>query len=295
MIPKEIIKKIKKIEIHTNRVVTEQLAGQYHSVFKGKGLNFRDVRKYMPGDDIRDIDWKVSARMREPYIRQYTEERELTVNIIVDISNSGVFGSLDTSKFERMAEIASMFAFSAIKNSDKVGLILFSNKIEKYIPPKKGKKHVLNIISQILTFKPEDKGTSIDNALKFFASVNKKSTVAFLISDFFDESDFDKSLKVVNRLHDIIPIIIRDPLEENLMKMGIVNFQDPETNEVISINTSDKELIKNYNNYIKEENKNLAIKFKKLSIEYINIGMETSYIESIVHFFKKRASKKRRR
>ena len=295
MIPKEIIKKIKKIEIYTNRVVTEQLAGQYQSAFKGKGLNFRDVRKYIPGDDIRDIDWKVTARTREPYIRQYTEERELTVNIVVDISNSGVFGSLDTSKFERMAEIASMFAFSAIKNNDKVGLILFSNKIEKYIPPKKGKKHVLNIISQILTFKPEEKGTSIDNALKFFASVNKKSTVAFLISDFFDETDYDKSLKVVNRLHDIIPVIIRDPLEENLIKMGVVNFLDPETDEIISINTNDKVLIRNYNAYVEAENKNLATKFKKLSIEAININMNTSYIESVVYFFKKRASKKRRR
>jgi uncharacterized protein (DUF58 family) len=295
MIPKEIIKKIKKIEIYTNRVVTEQLAGQYHSIFKGKGLNFRDVRKYMPGDDIRDIDWKVTARMQEPYIREYTEERELTVNIIVDISSSGIFGTINSSKFERMAEIASMFAFSAIKNNDKVGLILFSDKIEKYIPPKKGKKHVLNIISQILTFKPENNKTSIDNALKFFASVNKKSTVAFLISDFFDENDFDKSLKVSNRLHDIIPIIVRDPLEENMIKMGIVNFLDPETNEIISINTNDRILINRYNSYIESENKKLANKFKKLSIEYIKIDMSKSYIESIVYFFKKRASKKRRR
>ncbi len=295
MIPKEIIKKIRKIEIHTNRVVTEQLAGQYHSVFKGKGLNFRDVRKYMPGDDIRDIDWKVTARMQEAYIREYTEERELTVNIIVDISGSGIFGTRDSSKFERMAEIASMFAFSAIKNNDKVGLILFSDKIEKYIPPKKGKKHVLNIISQILTFKPENNKTSIDNALKFFASVNKKSTVAFLISDFFDENDFDKSLKVSNRLHDIIPIIVRDPLEENMIQMGVVNFSDPETNEIISINTNDKSLIRQYNSYIESENKKLANKFKKLSIEYVKIDMSKPYIEPIVYFFKKRASKKRRR
>jgi uncharacterized protein (DUF58 family) len=293
MIPKEIIKKIRKIEIYTNRVVTEQLAGQYHSIFKGKGLNFKDVRKYMPGDDIRDIDWKVSARMREPYIREYNEERELTVNIIVDISNSGVFGSVDSSKFERMAEIASMFAFSAIKNNDKVGLILFSDKIEKYVPPKKGKKHVLNIISQILTFKQENKKTSIDTALQFFASVNKKTTVAFLISDFFDDN-FDKSLKVVNRLHDVIPIIVRDPLEENMIKMGVVNFQDPETNEIISINTSDNTLINRYNAYIELENKNLTTQFKKLSIEYIKIDTSKPYIEPIVYFFKKRASKKRR-
>lgn len=295
MIPKEIIKKIRKIEIYTNRVVTEQLAGQYHSIFKGKGLNFRDVRKYMPGDEIRDIDWKVTARMQEPYIREYTEERELTVNIIVDISNSGIFGTVDSSKFERMAEIASMFAFSAIKNNDKVGLILFSDKIEKYIPPKKGKKHVLNIISQILTFKPENNKTSIDNALKFFASVNKKSTVAFLISDFFDDNDFNKSLKVSNRLHDIIPIIVRDPIEEHMIPMGVVNFLDPETNDIFSINTNDKSLINKYNSHIQSENKKLANKFKKLSIEYVKIDMSKPYIEPIVYFFKKRASKKRRR
>ena len=293
MIPKEIIKKIRKIEIYTSRVVTEQLAGQYHSIFKGKGLNFRDVRKYMPGDDIRDIDWKVTARMQEPYIREYTEERELTVNLLVDISASGIFGTQESSKFERMAEIASMLAFSAIKNNDKVGLILFSDKIEKYIPPKKGKKHVLNIISQILTFTPDKNKTSIDSALKFFASVNKKSTVAFLISDFFDKN-FENSLKVANRQHDIIPIIVRDPLEENMIKMGVVNFKDPENDEIITVNTNDKSLITEYNKILKEENKKLADKFKKLSIEYIKIEMNKPYIDPIVYFFKKRASKKRR-
>jgi len=294
MIQKEVIKKIKKIEIYTNRIVTEQLSGQYHSIFKGKGLNFLDVRQYQFGDDIRDIDWKVSAKMQNLYVKQYIEERELTVNLLIDVSGSGIFGTQDVSKSERMAEIASMIAFSAIKNNDKVGLILFSDKIEKYIPPKKGRKHVLNVISQILTYKPESNKTSINTALTFFASVNKKTSVAFMISDFFDEN-FEKSLKIVNKKHDFIPVIIRDNIEENIFDLGIVNFIDPETNEIFTVDTSDDVFRKNYNELMTTSTTNLLNTLKKLDMDYIKIDLNSSYTDSIVYFFKKRASRKRRK
>ncbi len=294
MIPKDVIKKIRKIEIFTNRIVTEQLAGQYHSIFKGKGLNFLDVRQYQFGDDIRDVDWKVSARMDGLYIKQYTEERELTVNLLVDISSSGIFGTKDSSRFERMAEIASMIAFSAIRNSDKVGLILFSDKIECYIPPKKGKKHVLNVISKILTYQPESKGTSIDNALQFFASVNKKTSVAFMISDFFDDS-FQHSLKIVNRKHDFIPIIVRDNMEDSIPTMGIVHFQNPETGEIVVVDTSDSVFLKMVKMESEKNRESLFNTFKKLSMDHINIDLNSSFAEPIVSFFKKRAARKRRR
>jgi uncharacterized protein (DUF58 family) len=248
----------------------------------------------MPGDDIRDIDWKVSARMNGLFVKEFVEERELTINLLVDVSSSGIFGSQDSSRFERMAEVASMFAFSAIKNNDKVGLILFSDKIEKYIPPKKGRKHVLNVISQILTHKTQSKKTSIAQALKFFVSVNKKSSVAFMISDFFDK-DFDKTLKIANKFHDFIPIIVRDPLEENLIDMGIVNFLDPETDDILTIDTSDKVLRKRYNEHVKKETEQLINKFTRLSMDYIKINLDESFVTPIVYFFKKRATRKKRR
>lgn len=294
MIPREVIQKIRKIEIHTNRVVTEQLAGQYHSIFKGKGLNFVDVRRYQFGDDIRDIDWKVSARMQGLYIKQYSEERELTVNLLVDVSGSGLFGSGDQSRSERMAEIASMLAFSAIKNNDKVGLILFSDHIEKYIPPKKGRKHVLNVISQILTFKPESRGTSIDTALKFLASVNKKSSVTFLISDFLDHS-FDQSLKIANRKHDLIPIIVRDQFEEIFPDLGIVHLSDPETGETLMVDSSDPKLRKSYYDLVAREYNDLIGQLRKLKIDYIRIDLNDHFVNPIVSFFKKRASRKSHR
>ena len=259
MIPREILKKIRQIELRTNRLVTETLGGQYHSVFKGQGMNFEEVREYQPGDEVRSIDWNVTARMNHPFVKKFVEERELTLMLVVDVSGSGLFGSGAQSKRELAAEIASVLAFSAIRNNDKVGVILFSEEVEKYIPPKKGRRHVLRVIREILFYEPKKHGTNINAALEFLNRVTSHRAIAVVISDFIGEPAPAKStgkmrrsflaeslaqsafvsLRSTNKRHDVIAIQVIDRYELELPALGRLIFKDAETGEVVEINTND--------------------------------------------------------
>ncbi len=237
--PKEILKKIRRIELRTRRLVNSSFAGQYHSVFKGRGMNFEEVREYTPGDEIRSIDWNVTARMNAPFVKKYTEERELTVMLMVDVSASGTFGSVELSKRELAAEVAALLAFSAINNNDKVGLILFSDQVELFIPPKKGRLHTLRLIREMLYFEPKGKGTNITIALDYLSKLITRRAVVFMISDFI-APDYTKALTAASRRHDVVAMPIIDPGEENLPDVGLITFEDAETGEQIEINTSSR-------------------------------------------------------
>ena len=237
--PKEILKKIRLIELRTRRLVNSIFAGQYHSVFKGRGMNFEEVREYAPGDEIRSIDWNVTARMNVPYIKKFTEERELTVMLLVDVSASGLFGSIELSKRELAAEVASILAFSAINNNDKVGLLLFSNEVELFIPPKKGRLHTLRLIREMLYFEPKGRGTNLAGALDYMNRVISRRSVVFMISDFM-APDFTKALTVTSRRHDLVAMPVTDPGESELPDVGIVTLEDAETGAQIDVNTSSR-------------------------------------------------------
>ena len=245
MIPREILKKIRQIEIRTNRLVTETLAGQYHSVFKGQGMNFDEVREYQPGDDVRAIDWNVTARMNHPFIKKFVEERELTVMLVVDVSGSGLFGSRDQSKRELAAEIASVLAFSAIRNNDKVGLLLFTDDVEKFIPPRKGRGHVLRVIREVLYFEPKRRGTDLAHALEFMGRVLPHKAIAVVISDFLMSdgsgtlsSQTRTALRMANRRHDVVAVHIADRYELELPALGRLILEDAETGEIVELNTA---------------------------------------------------------
>ena len=239
MIPKEIIKKVRHIEIRTKGLVNDLFGGEYHSIFKGRGMTFSEVREYVSGDDIRMIDWNVTARNDAPYVKIFEEERELTVYLLVDVSQSGNFGTVNQFKSELAAEIAAVLGFSAIKNQDKVGLILFSDDIEKYITPKKNKSHILRVIREVLFNKPSSSGTSIQSGIDFLLNVAKRKSVVFLISDFLDKN-YWKSLKLANNKHDMIGIRISDPAEELIPNMGLIKIEDPETKEKVWVDISSK-------------------------------------------------------
>ncbi len=290
MIPKEILKKVRQIEIRTGRLVNDVFAGEYESIFKGRGMEFHEVREYTPGDDIRSIDWNVTARAGHPYVKKFIEERELTVIIMADISGSGSFGTRNKMKVELMAEIGAVLSFSAIKNNDKIGLLLFTDKVEKFIPPKKGRPHVLRVIKELLYFKPESKKTSINSALEYMGKVLKKRSVIFLISDFMD-SNYERLLGILNKRHDIIGISISDPREKDLTDIGLVKFEDAETGEVLFLDTGDdllkKELTKRRSSFIGTRNK----AFKSMGLDSIEIATDKPYIEPLVLFFKARAKR----
>ena len=287
MIPKEIIQKVRHIEIRTRGLVNDLFGGEYHSVFKGRGMSFSEVREYQPGDDISLIDWNVTARSNAPYIKIFEEERELTVYLIVDMSRSGNFGTLRRFKNEIAAEIAAVLGFSAIKNNDKVGLILFSDRIEKYVVPKKGKSHVLRVIRELLYHKPKGRGTAIQNALDFLLKVAKRRSVVFLISDYMDEG-YWKSLKVANRKHDLIGIRMNDVAESDIPDLGLLKVHDPETNEQFWIDTSSKE----ERLLFKKEQEEKWIKFNKecgsIKFDLIQISTTGDYVEPLINYFKRR-------
>ena len=287
MIPKEIIQKVRHIEIITRGLVNDLFGGEYHSVFKGRGMSFSEVRKYQPGDDISLIDWNVTARSNAPYIKIFEEERELTVYLIVDMSRSGNFGTLRRFKNEIAAEIAAVLGFSAIKNNDKVGLILFSDRIEKYVVPKKGKSHVLRVIRELLYHRPKGRGTAIQNALDFLLKVAKRRSVVFLISDYMDEG-YWKSLKVANRKHDLIGIRMNDVAESDIPDLGLLKVHDPETNEQFWIDTSSKE----ERLLFKKEQEEKWIKFNKecgsIKFDLIQISTTGDYVEPLINYFKRR-------
>ena len=287
MIPTEIIKKVRHIEIRTRGLVNDLFGGEYHSVFKGRGMSFSEVREYYPGDDIRLIDWNVTARSSFPHVKIFEEERELTVYLIIDISKSGDFGTLDKYKNEIAAEIAAVLGFSAIKNNDKVGLIMFTDKIEKYVPPKKGKSHVLRVVRELLYHKPEDQKTSIQNALDFLLKVAKRRSVVFLISDYIDDG-YWKSLKIANRKHDLIGIKISDIAESIMPNLGLLKVHDPETNNEFWIDTgSETERLK----FTKDQNDASSIfkkKCDKINFDLIQIRNDRDYVDPLFNYFKGR-------
>jgi uncharacterized protein (DUF58 family) len=290
MIPREILKKVKRIEIQTRGLVNNFFGGEYHSVFKGRGMTFSEVREYQPGDDIRLIDWNVTARSGNPFIKVFEEERELTVLLIVDISASGIFGSGSHLKKNIGAEIASVLGFSAIKNNDKVGLILFSNEVVKYVPPKKGKSHVLRVIRELLYTKPTENGTSIKNALEFLMKVSKRRCVVFLLSDFLDKEYWD-SIRIVNRKHDLIGIKIYDPFEVNLPDIGMIKVEDPETGSMFWIDTSYVPDLQKMNNENIRSLVALEKESAKIGLDFISISTAEDYVDPLMKFFKRRGKK----
>ena len=287
MIPKQILKKVKQVEIRTRGLVNDLFGGEYHSVFKGRGMAFSEVREYQPGDDIRLIDWNVTARYGSPFIKIFEEERELTVYLLVDISKSGEFGSQNQLKQEFGAEIASVLGFSAIKNNDKVGLILFSNDIEKYVVPKKGKSHVLRVIRELLYNEPKGNKTSIKNVLDYLLKVAKRKSVVFLISDFID-NNYWSSLKIVNRKHDLIGIRLFDPAEKLLPDLGVIKVRDPESGSSFWIDTSIRGEIEKLNNKINSDFEEFNKQAKKIGFDIISVSTNGDFVDPLISLFRKR-------
>ncbi len=288
---KELLKQVRQIEIKTKGLVNEVFSGEYHSVFKGRGMEFAEVREYQPGDDIRTIDWNVTARFGHPYIKVFEEERELTVMLIVDMSGSLIFSTKDKTKQQIAAELTSILAFSAMKNNDKVGLILFTDKIERFVPPRKGRSHVLRIIREVLSFKPEGKGTDISGALEYFNGGVKKRSIAFLISDFLDEG-YEKILRIVAKKHDFIGVYIEDEREKKLPKIGLTKFKDLETGEIRYVDLSSKSVRAFFEREIASREVKIEQLFKLSGIDLIRIRTGESYIKPLVQFFKKREAKR---
>jgi len=287
MIPKEVLKKIRRIEIRTKKLVNDLFSGEYHSTFKGQGMEFEEVRQYEPGDDIRLIDWNVTARTGYPHIKKFREERELSVVLLVDASSSGKFGTRERFKNETAAELSALLAFSAIKNNDKVGLIIFTDTIERFVPPQKGRSHVLRLIREILYFQPTGRGTDIAGALEYFNRVIKRKSVVFLISDFLSEG-FYKPLQIVNNKHDIIAVKITDPREVNFDSVGLIELEDAETGEVFMVDTSSKEFRREFAARAEEDMLNLKKGFQLINLDFINIRTDQSYIVPLINFFRMR-------
>lgn len=292
MIPREIVNKIRRIQITTTRLVTDVFAGQYQSIFKGKGMEFEEVREYQPGDDIRSIDWNVTARTGDPYVKKFVEERELTVMLLLDMSQSFYFGTVNKLKSQLAAELCSVLAFSAIKNNDKVGFIAFTDRIEKFVPPRKGISHVLRVIREALYFKPEGRGTDIPLAIEYLNRVTTRRAVTFIISDFY-AADFKRPLSVANKRHDIIAITITDPREISLPDIGIIKLDDPETRENFFLDTSGSKLREDYHaNSLKklEESQRL---FRSINVDNIDVRTDIPYTQTLLRFFKMREKKRR--
>ena len=287
MISRELVKKLKKIEIYTSRLANDQLAGSYHSVFKGRGMAFSEVRQYQPGDDVRFIDWNVSARMNDTYVKIFTEEREMTVMLLVDLSASERFGSVEKPKIETVAEVAALLAFSAIKNNDRVGLILFTDRVERFVPPKKGRSHVMRVVTEILNADPEGEGTDLGVALDLLGGIGKRRTVAFLISDFIAD-DYEKPLKVVSAKHDLIPIQIADPRENELPDVGLALVEDLETGELVEVDTSDLDVRANYAREAQRQRAAREHLFRRLQLDHVTVSTDRDFVKSLTELFRLR-------
>jgi uncharacterized protein (DUF58 family) len=286
----DILKKVRKIEIKTRGLSRQVFSGHYHSAFKGKGMTFSEVREYQYGDDIRSIDWNVTARFNHPYVKIFDEERELTVMLVVDVSGSNEFGTRQQLKEELMTEIAAVLAFSAIQNNDKVGVLFFSDKVEKFIPPKKGKSHILRIIRELIDFHPQSQQTSISEGLRFLSNAIKKKCIAFVISDFMDK-DFEKALRIASRKHDIVAVRVFDKRETEIPKMGFVKVFNKETGRMMWIDTNDPGLRSNYSSYWNRHEHMLNQVFKKLGIDTATIQTGENYVKPLVNLFKLRESR----
>ncbi len=291
MLPTEILKKVRLLEIQTRHLVNDIFGGEYHSAFKGMGMEFAEVREYQPGDDIRDIDWNVTARTGKPFIKKFDEERELTVMLMVDVSASGYFGSGENLKSDLMVELASILSFSAIKNNDKVGLILFSDQIEKFIPPNKGKSHVLRVIREMIYYKTEDKKTNISEALEYSLKAIKRKSVIFLLSDFLDDG-YETTLKLTNQKHDLICIQLTDPSEIEIPNLGLIKMHDVETGDTFWVDSSNQKFRKEMKINFDVKTNNKAQFFRKNKIDHVMINTSKSYIEPLVEFFNKRISRR---
>lgn len=287
MTTKELLKQVKQIEIRTRGMVNEIFSGEYHSVFKGRGMEFSEVREYQPGDDIRSIDWNVTARFGHPFVKIFEEERELTVMLLVDMSGSLMFGSIDKTKQQIAAELTAVLAFSALKNNDKVGMILFTDRIEKFISPRKGKSHVLRIIRDVLSFEPQGNKTDITGALEYFHHTIKKKSIAFLISDFID-TGYEKIIKIVGKKHDLIGVVLQDPREKTLPKAGLIQMRDAETGAIRFLDTSDVNVQKWFDNRNKQIEAGRRSLFISGRIDSININTGYPYIKPLVDFFRLR-------
>ncbi len=285
---KELLKKVRKIEIKTKRLSNHIFGGEYHSTFKGRGMTFSEVRQYQFGDDVRSIDWNVTARYNEPYVKVFEEERELTMMLMVDVSGSEFFGTTNQFKKDTVTEIAATLAFSAIQNNDKVGLVLFSDQVELFIPPKKGKSHVLRIIRELIEFSPKSKKTNINEALKFLSGVIKKKAIVFVLSDFMDDN-YAKTLKIVGNKHDVTGIRIYDSFDEELPNLGMVPMLDSETSSVQLVNTSSKSVRNQYKANALQLKDEFINSFKKSGSGIININTNDSYVKKLLSYFKNKA------
>ena len=289
---REILAKVRRLEVRSKRLVNDSLAGNYHSVFKGRGMNFDEVREYVAGDEIRVIDWNVTARTGIPHVKKFTEERELTIMLLIDISGSGDFGSRDQAKRELMAEIGSVLAFSAVRNNDKVGLVLFSGDIELYIPPKKGRGHILRLIREILYYRPRGRGTDLGAPLDFTNRVIKRRSVAFLISDFCLPGDFDEELRALrpklqvgHRRHDLIAVSVSDPREFELPDVGLLTLEDAESRAQVELDTFDPEVRKRYRDLAEARQKQLEKCLRSIGIDRLDLRTDTPYLPQLLAFF----------
>ena len=292
MLPSHVFRKIRRIEIITNRLVNDVFAGEYHSVFKGRGIEFAEVREYMPGDDVRTIDWNVTARMRRPYVKHYMEERELTVMLVVDMSGSLQFGTTDQFKSEIVAEICALLAFSAIRNNDKVGLLLFTDRIEKYVPPQKGRKHVLRVIREALFFEPTGRRTDLQLALEYLGQVLRRRAVVFILSDFRDRG-YERALTVANRRHDCIAVAIADPREEALPAEGLIELQDTETGETALVDSSAPAVSRALAERTDQLREHRERTLERARVDCIHVQCGESYVDPLVRFFADRAKRYR--
>ncbi|WP_242130895.1 DUF58 domain-containing protein [Aestuariivivens marinum] len=284
---KELLKKVRKIEIKTRRLSDHIFGGEYHSTFKGRGMTFSEVRQYQFGDDVRNIDWNVTARYNEPFVKVFEEERELTMMLMVDVSGSKLFGTIEQFKNEVVTEIAATLAFSATQNNDKIGLILFSDQVELYIPPKKGRSHVLRIIRELIEFEPESKKTNLTEALKFLTNVMKKKAIVFVLSDFIVEN-YDHTMKIVSRKHDVTGIRIYDKREEFIPNLGMVQMLDEETGELMLVNTSSKQIRRNYEKFHREKVNYFKESFSRSGAGTIDCRVDESYVKKLLGYFKQR-------
>ena len=287
MIPKHVLKKVRQIEIRTRHLVNDVFSGEYHSVFKGRGMEFAEVREYEPGDDIRTIDWNVTARMGRPYIKRFTEERELTVILVVDVSASSNFGTFEQMKGEIVAELCAVLAFAAIKNNDRVGLLIFTDQIEKFIPPKKGRTHILRVIRELLYTQPEQPGTDITQALEYLNKVITRRSIVFMVSDFLT-TDYMTPLRIANKRHDMVAITITDPREIRLPPVGLIELEDVETGEEVLIDTNDKAWLQAYQKMNIQRREERDRQFRLMGVDAVHISTDRPYIDPLIQFFRMR-------